>query len=95
MAIAYTKIKGQGAIEKGYLKRIGSDNGYTCYQFYRVEAPYKETQQVLFGENEDTGEPLNVKLFIKDSVNLADISFNLRSMPGDIVRVTLKICLIH
>ena len=42
MAIAYTKIKGQGAIEKGYLKRIGSEDGYTSYQFYRVEAPYKE-----------------------------------------------------
>lgn len=83
MAIAYTKIKGQGAIESGYLKRIGSEDGYTSYQFYRVEAPYKATQQVLFGEDEDTGEPLNVKLFIKDGVNLADISFNLRSMPGD------------
>ena len=83
MAIAYTKIKGQGAIEKGYLKRIGSEDGYTCYQFYRIEAPYKATQQVLFGEDEDTGEPLNVKLFIKDDVNLADISFILRSMPGD------------
>ena len=83
MAIAYTKIKGQGAIESGYLKRIGSDNGYTCYQFYRIEAPYKATQQVLFGEDEYTEEPLNVKLFIKDGVNLADISFNLRSMPGD------------
>lgn len=83
MAIAYTKIKGQVAIESGYLKRIGSENGYTSYQFYRIEAPYKATQQVLFGEDEDTGEPLNVKLFIKDGVNLADISFNLRSMPGD------------
>ena len=83
MAIAYTKIKGQGAIESGYLKRIGSEDGYTSYQFYRVEAPYKATQQVLFGKDEDTGEPLNVKLFIKDGVNLADISFNLRSMPGD------------
>lgn len=83
MAIAYTKIKGQGAIESGYLKRIGSEDGYTSYQFYRVEAPYKDTEQVLFGEDEDTGEPLNVKLFIKDGVNLADISFNLRSMPGD------------
>lgn len=83
MAIAYTKIKGQGAIESGYLKRIGSEDGYTSYQFYRVEAPYKATQQVLFGKDEDTGEPLNVKLFIKDDVNLADISFNLRSMPGD------------
>jgi hypothetical protein len=83
MAIAYTKIKGQGAIESGYLKRIGSEDGYTSYQFYRVEAPYKATQQVLFGEDEGTGEPLNVKLFIKDGVNLADISFNLRSMPGD------------
>lgn len=29
MAIAYTKIKGQGAIESGYLKRIGSEDGYT------------------------------------------------------------------
>ena len=83
MAIAYTKIKGQGAIESGYLKRIGSEDGYTSYQFYRVEAPYKEVQQGLFEQNEDTGEPLNVKLFIKDGVNLADISFNLRSMPGD------------
>ena len=83
MAIAYTKIKGQGAIESGYLKRIGSEDGYTSYQFYRVEAPYKATQQVLFGKDEDTGEPLNVKLFIKDDVNLADISFNLRTMPGD------------
>ena len=83
MAIAYTKIKGQGAIESGYLKRIGSEDGYTSYQFYRVEAPYKEVQQGLFEQNEDAGEPLNVKLFIKDSVNLADISFNLRSMPGD------------
>ena len=83
MAIAYTKIKGQGAIESGYLKRIGSEDGYTSYQFYRVEAPYKATQQVLFGEDKDTGEPLNVKLFIKDDVNLADISFNLRTMPGD------------
>ena len=83
MAIAYTKIKGQGAIESGYLKRIGSEDGYTSYQFYRVEAPYKATQQVLFGEDEDTGEPLNVKLFIKDDVNLADISFNLRTMQGD------------
>ena len=83
MAIAYTKIKGQGAIENGYLKRIGSENGYTSYQFYRVEAPYKAVQQGLFEQNEDVGEPLNVKLFIKDGVNLADISFNLRSMPGD------------
>lgn len=83
MAIAYTKVKGQVAIESGYLKRIGSENGYTSYQFYRIEAPYKATQQVLFGEDEYTGEPLNVKLFIKDGVNLADISFNLRSMPGD------------
>ena len=83
MAIAYTKIKGQGAIESGYLKRIGSEDGYTSYQFYRVEAPYKEVQQGLFEQNEDAGEPLNVKLFIKDSVNLADITFNLRSMPGD------------
>ena len=83
MAIAYTKIKGQGAIESGYLKRLGSEDGYTSYQFYRVEAPYKATQQVLFGKDEDTGEPLNVKLFIKDGVNLADISFNLRTMPGD------------
>lgn len=83
MAIAYTKIKGQGAIESGYLKRIGSEDGYTSYQFYRVEAPYKATQQMLFGEDENTGEPLNVKLFIKDGVNLADISFNLRTMPGD------------
>lgn len=83
MAIAYTKIKGQGAIESGYLKRIGSEDGYTSYQFYRVEAPYKEVQQGLFEQNEDTGEPLNVKLFIKDDVNLADISFNLRTMPGD------------
>ena len=83
MAIVYTKIKGQGAIEKGYLKRIGSENGYTSYQFYRVEAPYKEVQQGLFDQNEDAGEPLNVKLFIKDDVNLADISFNLRTMPGD------------
>ena len=83
MAIAYTKVKGQGAIESGYLKRIGSEDGYTSYQFYRVEAPYKEVQQGLFEQNEDAGEPLNVKLFIKDSVNLADISFNLRSMPGD------------
>lgn len=83
MAIAYTKIKGQGAIESGYLKRIGSEDGYTSYQFYRVEAPYKAVQQGLFEQNEDAGEPLNVKLFIKDSVNLADISFNLRSMPGD------------
>lgn len=83
MAIAYTKIKGQGAIESGYLKRIGSENGYTSYQFYRVEAPYKEVQQGLFEQNEDAGEPLNVKLFIKDDVNLADISFNLRTMPGD------------
>lgn len=83
MAIAYTKIKGQGAIESGYLKRIGSENGYTSYQFYRVEAPYKAVQQGLFEQNEDAGEPLNVKLFIKDGVNLADISFNLRSMPGD------------
>ena len=83
MAIAYTKIKGQGAIESGYLKRIGSEDGYTSYQFYRVEAPYKEVQQGLFEQNKDTGEPLNVKLFIKDDVNLADISFNLRSMPGD------------
>lgn len=83
MAIAYTKIKGQGAIESGYLKRIGSEDGYTSYQFYRVEAPYKEVQQGLFEQNEDAGEPLNVKLFIKDDVNLADISFNLRSMPGD------------
>lgn len=83
MAIAYTKIKGQGAIESGYLKRIGSEDGYTSYQFYRVEAPYKEVQQGLFEQNEDTGEPLNVKLFIKDGVNLADISFNLRTMPGD------------
>lgn len=83
MAIAYTKIKGQGAIESGYLKRIGSEDGYTSYQFYRVEAPYKEVQQGLFEQNEDAGEPLNVKLFIKDGVNLADIYFNLRSMPGD------------
>ena len=83
MAIAYTKIKGQGAIESGYLKRIGSEDGYTSYQFYRVEAPYKEVQQGLFEQNEDAGEPLNVKLFIKDGVNLADISFNLRTMPGD------------
>ena len=83
MAIAYTKIKGQGAIEKGYLKRISSENGYTCYQFYRVEAPYKEHQQGLFGQDEALPEPLNVKLFIRDDVNLADISFNLRSMPGD------------
>jgi hypothetical protein len=83
MAIAYTKIKGQGAIESGYLKRIGSEDGYTSYQFYRIEAPYKEVQQGLFEQNEDAGEPLNVKLFIKDGVNLADISFNLRSMPGD------------
>ena len=83
MAIAYTKIKGQGAIESGYLKRIGSEDGYISYQFYRVEAPYKEVQQGLFEQNEDAGEPLNVKLFVKDSVNLADISFNLRSMPGD------------
>ena len=83
MAIAYTKIKGQGAIESGYLKRIGSEGGYTSYQFYRVEAPYKEVQQGLFEQNEDAGEPLNVKLFIKDDVNLADISFNLRSMPSD------------
>lgn len=83
MAIAYTKIKGQGAIESGYLKRIGSEDGYTSYQFYRVEAPYKEVQQGLFEQNEDTGEPLNVKLFVKDGVNLADISFNLRTMPGD------------
>ena len=83
MAIAYTKIKGQGAIESGYLKRIGSEDGYTSYQFYRVEAPYKEVQQGLFEQNEDAGEPLNVKLFIKDDVNLADISFNLRTMPGD------------
>ena len=83
MAIVYTKIKGQGAIESGYLKRIGSEDGYTSYQFYRVEAPYKEVQQGLFEQNEDTGEPLNVKLFIKDDVNLADISFNLRTMPGD------------
>lgn len=83
MAIAYTKIKGQGAIESGYLKRIGSEDGYTSYQFYRVEAPYKEVQQGLFEQNEDAGEPLNVKLFIKDGVNLADISFNLRSMPCD------------
>ena len=83
MAIAYTKVKGQGAIESGYLKRLGSEDGYTSYQFYRVEAPYKEVQQGLFEQNEDAGEPLNVKLFIKDGVNLADISFNLRSMPGD------------
>lgn len=83
MAIAYTKIKGQGAIESGYLKRIGNEDGYTSYQFYRVEAPYKEVQQGLFEQNEDAGEPLNVKLFIKDDVNLADISFNLRTMPGD------------
>lgn len=83
MAIAYTKIKGQGAIESGYLKRIGSEDGYTSYQFYRVEAPYKEVQQGLFEQNEDAGGPLNVKLFIKDGVNLADISFNLRTMPGD------------
>lgn len=83
MAIAYTKIKGQGAIESGYLKRIGSEDGYTSYQFYRLEAPYKEVQQGLFEQNEDAGEPLNVKLFIKDDVNLADISFNLRTMPGD------------
>ena len=83
MAIAYAKIKGQGAIESGYLKRIGSEDGYTSYQFYRVEAPYKAVQQGLFEQNEDAGEPLNVKLFIKDGVNLADISFNLRSMPGD------------
>ena len=83
MAIAYTKIKGQGAIESGYLKRIGSEDGYTSYQFYRIEAPYKEVQQGLFEQNEDAGEPLNVKLFIKDGVNLADISFNLRTMPGD------------
>lgn len=83
MAIAYTKIKGQGAIESGYLKRIGSEDGYTSYQFYRVEAPYKEVQQGLFGQDEAIPEPLNVKLFIKDEVNLADISFNLRSMPGD------------
>ena len=83
MAIAYTKIKGQGAIESGYLKRIGSEDGYTSYQFYRIEAPYKEVQQGLFEQNEDAGEPLNVKLFIKDGVNLADISFNLRSMPRD------------
>ena len=83
MAIAYTKIKGQGAIESGYLKRIGSEDGYTSYQFYRVEAPYKAVQQGLFEQNEDAGEPLNVKLFIKDDVNLADISFNLRTMPGD------------
>lgn len=83
MAIAYTKIKGQGAIESGYLKRIGSEDGYTSYQFYRIEAPYKEVQQGLFEQNEDAGEPLNVKLFIKDGVNLADISFNLRSIPGD------------
>ena len=83
MAIAYTKIKGQGAIESGYLKRIGSEDGYTSYQFYRIEAPYKEVQQGLFEQNEDAGEPLNVKLFIKDDVNLADISFNLRTMPGD------------
>ena len=83
MAIAYTKIKGQGAIEKGYLKRIGSEDGYTSYQFYRVEAPYKEVQQGLFGQDEESPEPLNVKLFIKDGVNLADISFNLRTMPGD------------
>lgn len=83
MAIAYTKIKGQGAIENGYLKRIGSEDGYTSYQFYRVEAPYKEVQQGLFEQNEDAGEPLNVKLFVKDDVNLADISFNLRTMPGD------------
>lgn len=83
MAIAYTKIKGQGAIESGYLKRISSEDGYTSYQFYRVEAPYKEVQQGLFEQNEDAGEPLNVKLFIKDDVNLADITFNLRSMPGD------------
>lgn len=83
MAIAYTKIKGQGAIDKGYLKRIGSEDGYTSYQFYRVEAPYKAVQQGLFEQNEDAGEPLNVKLFIKDDVNLADISFNLRTMPGE------------
>lgn len=83
MAIAYTKIKGQGAIESGYLKRIGSEDGYTSYQFYRVEAPYKAVQQGLFEQNEDAGEPLNVKLFIKDGVNLADISFNLRTMPGE------------
>ena len=83
MAIAYTKIKGQGAIESGYLKRIGNEDGYTSYQFYRVEAPYKEVQQGLFEQNEDAGEPLNVKLFIKDDVNQADISFNLRTMPGD------------
>ena len=67
MAIAYTKIKGQGAIESGYLKRIGSEDGYTSYQFYRVETPYKDTEQVLFGEDEDAGEPLNVKLFVNYS----------------------------
>ena len=83
MAIAYTKIKGQGAIESGYLKRIGNEDGYTSYQFYRVEAPYKEVQQGLFEQNEDAGEPLNVKFFIRDGVNLADISFNLRTMPGE------------
>ena len=83
MVIAYTKVKGQVAIESGYLKRIGNEDGYTSYQFYRVEAPYKEVQQGLFEQNEDAGEPLNVKLFIKDDVNLADISFNLRTMPGD------------
>jgi hypothetical protein len=73
------KITIKEAIDRGYLRLLEGKGpiGYKCYQFYRVEYPYIGEKRIFlsFGNKREPQE-LNVKLFIKDfvDINRAEIS---------------------
>ena len=62
------------AIDKGYLKPLDDEkvSGYKCYQFYKIEHPWREIKKRLFslGKNDEEPQQLNVKLYVKDGVDI-------------------------
>lgn len=62
------------AIDKGYLKPLDDEkvSGYKCYQFYKIEYPWREIKKRLFslGNNDKEPQKLNVKLFVKDHIDI-------------------------
>ena len=63
------------AIDKGYLKLLDDVNidGYKCYQFYKIEYPWREEKKSFFSLSGNKREPqeLNAKLFVKDHIDIS------------------------
>lgn len=62
------------AIDRGYLKSLDDENinGYKCYQFYSIDYPWKDAPKPLFPFGSKTKEcrPLNIKLYVKDGIDM-------------------------